>query len=263
MRTNMGRQLVARFAERMAPQGATDSIRPDLFLADWEKVGRNSAKILVGWKQGLREPTQEALDNFVLSSFEGKLKFQLPTLRVFPESALVTCVVSELCPTRRLADANTSELTKISPTRYMEVRGSRNVWEVREGEDGTKHLVMLQKSNLEQLLEERRRSLRVRKGNVPTFDAIHSGGVLPVDVGDKVKFYYKGLLLEGRVKTIKDDSAKIESGGSLTSLKLAAVVDMVQKDPRTIDDQKDRIRAYWIQIYGKEYVDKWLGKAGE
>lgn len=257
---NEGRNILARFAEKMAPQGATEHVRPDMYLADWDRAGRDSAKLLVGWAQTLDRPTNEALDTWVLENFQGQLKLAMSTLRLYPEKKLLTCVVSKLLPTRRLADADS--LARISPNRWVEVKGeTKHVWEVREGDDGSKHLVMLQDNNLDELLEERRKALRVRKGSVPTFDAIRSAGAgeLDADVGDKVSFFYRGLLHEGLVVGFKEGKTKIHSGDQYYSVDAAAIVDTVQKDPATLDDQKDRIKQYWRKIFPADYVKKWLG----
>jgi len=257
MHSDMGKKLVANFAQRVAPKGGTDEVRPDLYLADYEKTGRASAKLLVAWAPAMEPPSVEALDNWVLAQWQGNFRSEMATVRTFPKEHVSTVIVSQFLPVRRIED--TTAMLKVSPVRYMEA-STKHVWEVREGEEG-KHLVRVQEDNMEELLEERRKSIRGRKGNVPTFASVRSAGNLVVDLGDTVKFYVQGLLKEGKVLEVKGEEVTVAAGAKKHRVTVAAVVDVVTKDPTTVTDQKERVRAYWEKILGKEYVDKWLGQA--
>lgn len=255
--SDMGKKLVANFAQRVAPKGGSDEIRPDLYLADYEKTGRASAKLLVAWAPAMEAPSVESLDNWVLAQWQGHFKLELPTVRSFPKEHVSTVIISQFLPVRRIEDS--TAMLKVSPLRYMEA-STKHVWEVREGEDG-KHLIRVQEDNMEELLEERRKAIRGRKGNVPTFASVRSAGNLVVDLGDTVKFYHEGLLKQGKVIEIKGEELTVTAGIKKHRVTVAAVVDVVTKDPSTVTDQKDRVRAYWEKILGKEYVEKWLGAA--
>jgi hypothetical protein len=258
--TKMGKKLVERFASKIAPSGDFQNSRPDLYLADWKRVSSHSAKLLVGWAASLEAPTPEAIDNFVLASFDGKIQLNIATLRVHPTSQAASFVVSSVVPTRHLKDA--SSLLKVGPTRYMErkANGEQDVWEVREDGDGNRHLVMLAEDNLDEVLEERKRAIQFRgQGRVASFDRLSTPGRPVVNDGDRVKFYHKGLLKEGTVLRREEGDFVIRSGSTRCRVTEAAVIDVVTKDPATVMNQKERVRLYWERILGKEYVDKWLG----
>jgi len=260
---NVGQKLVENFAKRIAPHEGINEVRPDLFLADFEISSRDSAKLLIAWSSSLDNPTSKALDNYVLSNWNGYLKSDLKTIRLFPEERVATLFINRIVPMRRLEDSNA--MLRLSPTRYMEASASKYVWEVRESSEGEKHLVQVQADNLEELLEERRKAIRGRKGGIPTFASVRSAGNLNVEEGDVVKFYYQGLLKEGRVGKVNsnlNDLIVLDSKRRY-DVKLASIVDVVTKDPSTIQNQKERVKEYWKKILPPEYIEKWLGKEEE
>lgn len=260
---SVGRQIAAKFASRLVPKGKdASSIRPDLYVADWKKADKDSAKVLVGWASVLNAPTSEVLDNFVLAQFEGKLQLSLPTIRIFPNECAASFIVKHLAPTRRLADTQQKNIIKIAPLRYLEA-GTDRTWDVREGEDGTKHLVLVMDNNLEDLLEQRKRAIKTRRSSTPSFSRIaHTKGLLQVDIGDTVKFYYNGLLKEGKVSWVKNDNTfSIKTADANCVVGFNSIIDIVNKDTEVDLTRKERIRRYWESIYPKDYVDRWLGLA--
>jgi len=253
-------RIASQFSEKMS--GET---RGDMFLSDWEKTGKNSAKVLVGWSKSLALPRNEEFDHFILSSFDSKLGVEFKTLRIYPRLNLASFIVKELVPSRNLGDVKS--MVKVGPGRYLEAQAltgdqNKRVWEVSENEGGDKFLTLVRESNIEELLEEKRGSIKWRKAEVPTFQVVaQEQANFVIEPGDGVRFYHRGILKEGTIKSIKPDGTifiKTAAGQAIELQNESPIVDLFHKGPATGDDQKERVKEYWTKVYGKEYVDKWL-----
>jgi hypothetical protein len=256
MMQNMGQKIVAAAAKKLAPTGGTSSHRPDLYLSDHQSVTTDSQRILIGWASTLETPCVEALENWVLGNFKGTVKIEHATLRYFPDEALASCVVGWLSPTRRLEDHK--DMVRVAPNRYLE-GGTKAVWEVRNAEDGTPYLVRTTAENLEGLLAERKKAARGGNGaKMASFSSLKNEGYLVVDPGDEIRFYYKGQTKLGHIKRFDGGEIVVASGKETFRIAAPAVVEVVTKDPKTVDDYKERVKQYWSKIFPPSYMAKWL-----
>jgi hypothetical protein len=259
---NMGAKIVAEAARRMAPTGGTDSHRLDLYLADHRKASMDASRVLIGWAPNLEIPCIEAVENWVLGQFNGMVRMEHKELRYHPQDAAISCIVAWMAPTRRMGDA--TKMAKVSPGRFLEAE-TKQVWEVRNADDGTPYLMRTTEEDLEALLSERKAAAqgRITSSRAPRFQTLKDAdGFMQVDVGDEVKFHYKGLFKQGRVQRFDGDYVFIESGKHNFKVAAPAISEVVTKDPKTVGDYKSRVRSYWSKIFPKEYLNKWL-KAGE
>ncbi len=252
---DMGKKIVAEAARRLAPTGGTSSHRPDLYLSDHQSVTTDTQRILFGWASNLEIPSVEALENWVLGQFSGTVKMEHATLRFFPDEALASCVVGWMAPTRRLEDHK--EMVRVAPNRYLE-GGTKAVWEVRNAEDGTPYLVRTTSENLDALLAERKKAARGNGTKMASFNTLKSAGYLVVDPGDEIRFYYKGQTKLGHIKRFDGGDIVVASGKETFRIAAPAVVEVVTKDPKTVDDYKARVKQYWSKILPPDYMAKWL-----
>ena len=260
MRT-MGQKIVAEAARRLAPTGGADAHRHDLFVADNQGIASDSQRMLVGWSSMSEMPAVEALENFVLGQFNGAVKMEHSSLRFFPDECCASVVVSWMSPTRRIEDAK--KMARVAPDRYLE-SGTKQIWEVRKAEDGTPFLVRKTDEDLDTLLSQRRqKAASVHKGVTASFSTLKHAGYLAVDEGDTVRFQHKGLTKIGRVQRFDaEDNVFIMSGEETCKVAAPSIVEVVQKDPKTIQDYKSKVRDYFSKIFPSDYLSKWM-KAGE
>jgi len=258
--TTMGNKIVAEAARRLAPTGGSDAHRHDLFVADNQSIASDSQRMLVGWSDMAEMPAVEALENFVLGQFNGAVQMEHASLRFFPDERCASVVVSWTSPTRRIEDAK--KMARVAPDRYLE-QGTKQIWEVRKAEDGTPYLVRKTEEDLDSLLTERKK--KAVKGShrvAASFSTLRHAGYLVVDEGDQVRFHYKGLTKVGTVDRFDGDNVVIKCGEETCKVAAPAVVEVVQKDPKTIQDYKSKTREYFSKIFPASYMNKWM-KAGE
>lgn len=256
MRT-MGHKIVAEAARRLAPAGGSDSHRHDLFVADNQKIASDTQRMLVGWSNMAEMPAVEALETFVLGQFNGTVKMEHASLRFYPDECCASVVVAWMSPTRRIEDAKT--MARVAPDRYLE-QGSKQIWEVRKAEDGTPFLVRKTEEDLDTLLSQRRQKAAAsHKSVTASFATLKHAGYLAVDEGDTVRFQHKGLTKIGRVERFdSEDNVYIQSGDEKCKVAAPAIVEVVQKDPKTIQDYKAKSRAYFSKIFPADYMKKWM-----
>jgi len=183
--TTMGQKIVEAAAKRLVPSGSTEEHRPDLYLADFQKIASDTCRALVGWGQTGEPPSHVAIENWVTASFEGKVRIDHRTLRYYPERRAVSVVVSYMLPTMAIDESK--RMARFSPTRYLEAE-TKAIWEVRQDQGGNRFLQRVAEDNLDVLLAERRKHV----SRTASFAVLPEGGMLSVDVGDEVRFYDRG-----------------------------------------------------------------------
>ena len=253
----VGRKIVEAVANRLAPTGGTESHRPDLFLADHQAVTTSTQRVLLAWGENFEVPTIEAIENYILGHFNGQVGIEHHTLRFFPKETACSFVVAWTSPTRRMKDAD--QMARVAPNTYLEGE-TKAIWEVRKGEDGTPHLVRQVKEDLGELLEERKKKAKHGKRAASFYSLREAQGYLAVGEGDEVSFYYRSQSKLGRVQGFVGDKVVIKSGAETYKLPIAAVSEVVTKDPKTVGDYKSRAKSYFTKVFGPEYTKKWLKK---
>jgi len=254
----MGRKIVAEAARRLSPTGGADSHRHDLFVADHQSIASDTQRALVGWSSMSEMPSVEALENFVLGQFNGQVQMKHASLRVYPDERVASVVLEWTSPTRSVEDAK--KMAKVAPGRYLE-QGTKAIWEVRKAEDGTPYLIRKTDENLDGLLAERKKkAANAHKGVTANFHTLRSAGYLVIDQGDQVRFHHKGLTKLGHVQRFDGDNIVIRSAEQVIKVAAPAVLEVVQKDPKLIQDYKAKSREYFRKIFPAEYLSKWFGK---
>lgn len=254
----MGRKIVQAAAAKLAPAGGLAEHRPDLYLADNQKIATDTCRILIGWGQHAEIPATTAIENWITGSFNGMVRMDHRTLRFYPEQRAVEVVASWTTQTQPIEAAQ--KMARITPTRYLEA-GTKQTWEVREDSDGQRYLARLAKDNLDELLAERRNL--VKGGRSASFATIkREAGMIDLSEGDEIKFYDKGQLKAGRVVSITGEGITVKSGEQTVRVAEPAITEIVTKDPKTVGDYRDKVMEYWSRVLPKEYIQKW-NAAGE
>ena len=252
---NVGQRLVQAAAQRLAGGSGIAHTRPDLYLADYQAIDKGSCRMLLGWAKNFEQPDVKALEQWVTANLKG-VKLEHASLVWHPTAKAASMVVSWMLPSRPLSDAK--RMARVAPGRYLEAE-NKVVWEVRESE-GQKHLVRLSQENLEELLAEKKKRAGTRSASA-SFDGLRAAGVLHVDLGDEVKFSYKGQTLLGRVQAASNGEVSIQCGKERYRVAQDAVMDVVTKDPSTVEDYRQEVSDYYVKnkIFPKEYMDRWMG----
>lgn len=252
---NIGQKLVQAAAERLSSGGSTTATRPDLYLADYQALDKGTCRLLLGWARNFEKPSVKAVENWVTTNL-ANVKMEHTSLTWYPRSQAASLIVAWLLPVRHMDD--TKHMARVAPGRYLE-KTSNIVWEVRESE-GQKHLVRLSEENLEELLAEKKKKAGQRP-NEASFASLKAAGVLHVDLGDEIKFHYKGQTLLGRVAAIHETELSVQSGKERFRIAQDAAMEVVTKDPSTVQDYRQEVADYYIKnkIFPKEYMDRWMG----
>jgi hypothetical protein len=251
---NIGQKLVQAAAQRLSSGGSNSATRPDLYLADYQAINKGSCRLLLGWAKNFEKPSIKALENWVTTHLEG-VKMEHASIKFFQPNKAASLIVSWMLPVRPLKDAKV--MARVAPGRYLE-KTSNVVWEVRESE-GQKHLVRLSEENLEELLAEKKKKAGQR-ANGASFSGLKAAGVLHVDRGDEIKFHHKGQVLLGRVAAVHEHELSVQSAKNHFRIAQDEVVDVVTKDPSTVQDYKQEVSDYYTKnkIFPKEYMDRWM-----
>ncbi len=78
-----------------------------------------------------------------------------------------------------------------------------------------------------------------------------------------MRFTHKGLTKVGRIQRFdSEDNVFIKSGEENCKVAAPAITEVVQKDPKTIQDYKSKSRAYFSKVFPGSYMAKWM-KAAE
>jgi len=257
MQHNMGKKIVENAAKRLAPRGGTDHNRPDLYLADYQRISTDTYRVLVGWASGLERPALPALENFVTTKFP-QVALNHTTLKWHAAERVAEVVVGWIMPTRRLQDSK--NMAKVGPCRFLEA-GSNFVWEVREGEDGEKHLVRKTEDDLGELLKQRAKASANR--TTPSFGRMANAGAPDVVKGDTVMYLSDGVVRQGKVQAVRQNEVVIRYGRKVEAVQTTNVTEVVTKDPATVQDYRERVRKYWSQIFPADYLNRWLSAGQE
>lgn len=248
-----GRKLLIKAASRLAPSGSSASHRSDLYLADHRTISGGAQRILVGWSPRMETPAVEAIENWVLGSFNGQILIDHTTLMVYPKQHAYSVIVSWAAPTRSFKDAK--GMARIGGDRYLEAE-TQHVWELRRGEDGNPYLYRTSNEDLNVLLMERKRRTMATAGARASFATL-SQGTPQLDIGDRVRFWQNGASLNGQIVKIQGSRITVNTGRSEFVVESAAISDVTAKNPGTVDDYKKRAMEYWKKIFPKAYIDKW------
>jgi len=98
-------------------------------------------------------------------------------------------------------------------------------------------------------------------GNTPKFKTI-TAGILHVDMGDTVKYYYNGGERVGEVSGVAKGQLKIKRPKDAhDEIDVIAVTQVMEKNASLSAAEKKKLHDYYVQVYPADYVDKLLKNA--
>jgi preprotein translocase subunit YajC len=243
--------LQQRLANRTAN---ARSGRWDLRLADFELMSGREARVMVAYEGSMGCPKRSQMDEWVHASFNGNMRVVLETLRNYPDSEVVTAVVTRNQRLRPFEDSK--GMLQTAATQFID--GEKVIWEVLSNRDGERYLSRATKDDLEQILAERQS--RERTASVHhrlRLAELHTAGIHNLEPGDKVRFSYEGIMQQGEVSKVGKDNVTIKTSGKPVTVDVLAVVDVYEKSPKAQAQQDKELKEFFERAYGsKEFANK-------
>jgi len=246
-----------RILEKLAAQmDQRQGARSDLFLADWQRLNKSAAKILLGYAKHLGRPSSEDLHKFMHREFGAELVPQMLSARIYPEEAGITIVVERNTPTRKFDD--TGEMIKLGATMYQDPNFG-GIWESKQHDDGTRFLARLVDDDIEEILKERRARMQIKYAGI-SLGSLKTAGRATLGVGDKVKFYSDGRIYHGTVAQLKGDLCVIAGDDGQHETTCDSIIEVTQKNQAAVEAEEDKLKDYFQRAYGFEDYAKDLVK---
>ena len=244
--------IFAQFNQRISQRVAdTRSGRFDLRLSDYEVLpGRREARVLVSYAGNLGTPKLSQLDEWVTSSFGGRLVLELETPRVHAEANAVVALVRSNEVYRPDTKEFRNRMAAVAPNRYMD--RDKSIWEVRRNDAGERFLVRVAQDDMDAILKERQAKERTASlhHRIRLADVRDASGNPDVEVGDRISYMFRGILQKGEVTHVGEDNihVKVAAEGSRTVSK-DSVVDIFEKSPAK-KDQTAFLTKFFTDAYG-------------
>lgn len=250
--------IASRLSQRLSARVAnTRSGRFDLKLLDYAVTSPHEARIMVAFTKEMGQPRRSELDQWTTSSFNGNVSLTLETLRLYPELDVVTAFVKKNRRYRPADDAGM--MLAVGNAKYMD--DEKVIWEVLT-RDGNRFLARTEQDDLDEIMRERMTHERTASVHhrLRLADLV-TAGINSLEVGDRVRFSYEGILQQGEVSKVGKDNVTIKSNGKSLTVDRLAVVDVEEKAPKAKAEQKRFLEDFFTRAYGdkafaKELVDK-------
>lgn len=231
-------------------QAAQVGYRGDLHLADYRKLTKRTAQVLIAFDKGCTVPSKQDVHTFVAKSFGSAVLPMLKTAEYHSGASAVSVVVCQNTETRPLEDSKDMHETILS-TQYQDTR-TAEVWNVEEV-DGAKVLIRQSDDDIEAILKARKHL----KTATVSFSEIRTAGVAHMDSGDLVEFYDRDSLYKGIVhrivKSVTGDRVVVEQDGEMKDVPIESVMKVIPSDV-SLQSQQQILYDYYKKIYGEEYA---------
>jgi hypothetical protein len=251
MSNNIQRDIFSRFEKKIAARTAsTRSGRFDLRLSDYEVLsGKREARVLVAYAQELGVPKLQQLDEWVTSSFGGRLVLELETPRIYADARAVVALVRTNEVLR--PEVHKSRMIVASPNRYMD--HDKSIWEVRKNDTGDRFLVRVADDDMDEILRVRQENERTASlhHRLRLADVREASGNPEVEVGDRISYMFRGILQKGEVTHVSDDQVHVKVAANDTrKVSKENVVDIFEKSPEAKKDQTSFLVKFFTEAYG-------------
>lgn len=252
------KDIFARFEQKIAKHVAsTRSGRFDLRLSDYEVLpGKREARILVAYSRELGVPKLSQMDEWVTSSFNGRLVLELETPRVHAEANAVMALVrtNEVLRPKE----HSAKMIVVASNRYMD--RDKSIWEVRRNDGGERFLVRVADDDMDAILRERQAQERTASlhHRVRLADVREASGNPEVEVGDRISYMFRGILQKGEVTHVSDDQVHVKIAQDTRKVAKENVVDIFEKSPAAKKDQTAFLTKFFTEAYGDPEFAKQL-----
>jgi len=239
-----------RLYNRISASYAT-GVRGDLDIADFQKLDRISAHMLLEFEPKIGKPSANDIERYFGKMFEGRVVPLMSSASVKPNCVSIIAQIN--IPTREFADAENKE--KMTPViagmAYLDNQ-LKDVWTVSQDQEGKKVLAKEGKESIEQIISARRNRMFVTESsnvslasvamvrellpNNTIVKAWHQGKIQTLEILEKVVGGYKVKNTEGKesicAKEGVIDLQKMADAGPNESAKLAKYYDEAYGDKK-------------------------------
>lgn len=252
------KDIFARFEQKIAQRVAsTRSGRFDLRLSDYEVLpGKREARVLVTYARELGVPKLSQLDEWVTSSFGGRMVLELETPRVHVEANAVMALVRTNEVYR--PEEHARKMIVTASNRYMD--RDKSIWEVRKNDSGQRFLVRVADDDMEAILRERQAMERTASlhHRLRLADVRAASGNPEVEIGDRVSYMFRGILQKGEVTHVGDNTIHVKIAQETRTVPKENVVDIFEKSPAAKKDQTAYLTKFFSEAYGDPEFAKQL-----
>lgn len=243
-----------RLYNRIVASFATGT-RGDFQIADFQKLDRKSAHVLIQYNHNLGRPSGNDIETYFHKTFEGKVTPLMASCSIKPNA--ISIVAQLNVPTRPLEDS--TDKAKMTPViaglMYLDNQ-LNDYWSVETEEDGKKVLSKKTDENIEQIIASRRNRMFVTQASNISLASVAAARDL-LGAGDKVMAYNRSECKPFEI------TAKIQGGfrgkfeGSESEVVLASekVVDLQQQALDKAPNEAAKLKKYFEEAYGdKKYA---------
>lgn len=239
--------ISSRINARLASLDA--KTRSDIAILDFEGIngGKDSGQVLLSYNKSAGALTTAQVEEFFLATYGNKVKPSLASIKIHHEGnyTCASLVCNLLRNTRPISDA--TEMTRLNPHTYIEA-STDSVWDVVSDQDGRRFMIKQSDDNLGDLIEmKRERAMR----SAPKL-ANMKEALCHCEIGDTVKFYDNGIIGFGQIvqESNGDKIVTIKTSTGTCKVDYRAIIDIIQRAPRTISEEKDILQDYFSRAYG-------------
>jgi len=228
--------------------------RVDLQFADARRINRSTAHFMMAYTDE-KIPSSDEIADFFVRKYNAKITPFLSTARVYKTQKVITVVAQVLCITRDFEDIKKPFMKPvIEGAVYLDVP-LQETWEVDERE-GRKVLVRKVKDDIVALVNARKKTMLDSYSN-KTFASLVTGDNITrylsiLDKGDYIRVLVDEKVIEAEVVSIKDEEVKIKYKGGTSSVPRQNVLEIVGKNPATLEKQDKEMVDYFSKAYGDE-----------
>jgi len=254
IKNDIASRLSTRLNQRVA---STRSGRFDLKLTDYAITSPHEARVMIAFTKEMGHPKRSELDQWATSSFNGNVRLTLESVRLYPELDRVTAFVSKNRRFRPMEDVQSHKMLSVGKAKYMD--SEKVIWEVLT--DGNERfLARAEKDDLDEIMRERLSRERTASVHhrLRLVDLV-TAGINSLEPGDRVRFSYEGILQQGEVSKVGNDTVTVKANGQSLTVDRLAVVDVTEKAPKAKAEQKKFLVDFFTRAYGdKAFAEKFV-----
>lgn len=244
-------RIQAKLAERL---NSKLGYRGDLYLADYQTINANVAKVILGFSSHLGNPSGDDVRSFFIKQFEGRVMPKMDTAKIHSAEGAVSVVAENHRVTRKFDDIKTL-IPIVANVRYMD-NVMNETWEVKKGADGQKYLARICADNISEILKERRNRMQVQSTNLSIASILSSGHNM-LEVGAIIKAMVDNQVVTAEVTQMNAGDIRIKADSGAYNITKEAVLEVLQASPKSAENDNHKLDAYFNRMFGnKDYADK-------
>lgn len=241
-------RLEKKLQTRVATTEQETGRRSDITLWDHQITGPREARILVSFSGSRGVPKRPDIDQFVVASFNGKLRAMLETVELHDNNLITATVlkIPQVLPGDNPADLG---MIRVGVSQWQDQKEA--IWDLRETDEGRKFLTRIEAEDLDEILKLRRKETKTASYHKrPRLANLSTVGVSRVEIGDTVSFTHGGSVFEGEVLDINGDRLFIATPDKKVEVLKTAVLNITAISDSDQMLSKEELIRFFTDAYG-------------